>query len=424
MSTYLLITPKDDELYHYGVRGMKWGVRKAHSMDTTATTASGGASIYEIEEAEKEAQDELDRQKALNEYFTNKKGMTPAQRAFHEGTTKRSAKKISDRIEAGRRKVEQIRRMAKELGLELSHSDEEVLTAVMQMTEDDLEHHGIKGQKWGVRRFQNKDGTRTKAGKDRAKYIRERGLSDEKKLSKKGWKTGSNMLVGEVDRQRHEWEEEAFTGQLKSPTYKVRDILSKGEQGLKSIAFTDYDAQFTDFDSYDLGKVNPNFGEPGTTQNCAKCTVATELAKYGVSVPAGRQAFPSSSDAMSYWFDGAHKETQKIDAMEETIRGYGNGASGSISGYYPNGNGGHCMHFSVSNGEVHIQDGQNGRRFTSIREAAEAYGFDTNEPMTSFRLDTATPNWDHLHEDSVLSTPYARAKRWTVDWNDNVYSRF
>ena len=27
-----------------------------------------------------------------------------------------------------------------------------------------LEHHGIKGQKWGIRRFQNKDGSLTKAG--------------------------------------------------------------------------------------------------------------------------------------------------------------------------------------------------------------------------------------------------------------------
>lgn len=30
-----------------------------------------------------------------------------------------------------------------------------------------IAHHGIKGQKWGVRRFQNADGSLTKAGKER-----------------------------------------------------------------------------------------------------------------------------------------------------------------------------------------------------------------------------------------------------------------
>lgn len=30
-----------------------------------------------------------------------------------------------------------------------------------------LEHHGIKGQKWGIRRYQNSDGTLTEAGKKR-----------------------------------------------------------------------------------------------------------------------------------------------------------------------------------------------------------------------------------------------------------------
>ena len=30
-----------------------------------------------------------------------------------------------------------------------------------------LSHHGIKGQKWGIRRFQNEDGTLTNAGKKR-----------------------------------------------------------------------------------------------------------------------------------------------------------------------------------------------------------------------------------------------------------------
>lgn len=34
--------------------------------------------------------------------------------------------------------------------------------------ENELYHHGVKGQKWGVRRYQNKDGSLTYAGKKRA----------------------------------------------------------------------------------------------------------------------------------------------------------------------------------------------------------------------------------------------------------------
>lgn len=46
---------------------------------------------------------------------------------------------------------------------------------------ESLTHHGIKGQRWGIRRFQNKDGTYTEAGKKRAKQQKEEPepLSDE-----------------------------------------------------------------------------------------------------------------------------------------------------------------------------------------------------------------------------------------------------
>lgn len=37
----------------------------------------------------------------------------------------------------------------------------------MLISSDELRHHGIKGQKWGVRRFQNKNGSLTAAGKKR-----------------------------------------------------------------------------------------------------------------------------------------------------------------------------------------------------------------------------------------------------------------
>ena len=37
----------------------------------------------------------------------------------------------------------------------------------MKYNENELYHHGIKGQKWGVRRYQNADGSLTNAGKKR-----------------------------------------------------------------------------------------------------------------------------------------------------------------------------------------------------------------------------------------------------------------
>lgn len=53
-----------------------------------------------------------------------------------------------------------------------------------------IAHHGIKGQKWGVRRFQNADGSLTKAGKER---YNEQNSSDSRKKSTR--KLGMHILM-------------------------------------------------------------------------------------------------------------------------------------------------------------------------------------------------------------------------------------
>ena len=58
----------------------------------------------------------------------------------------------------------------------------------------ELYHHGIKGQKWGVRRFQNKDGSLTPAGKKRYDETNkpEKTVSDEERKRR----IRKNIMIG------------------------------------------------------------------------------------------------------------------------------------------------------------------------------------------------------------------------------------
>lgn len=66
---------------------------------------------------------------------------------------------------------------------------------------NEMYHHGVKGQRWGIRRYQNKDGTMTAYGKKR--YAKEMAkLETEKKILKNKQKTAAQMA--KLDKKKQE----------------------------------------------------------------------------------------------------------------------------------------------------------------------------------------------------------------------------
>lgn len=61
--------------------------------------------------------------------------------------------------------------------------------------QDELYHHGIRGQKWGVRRFQNEDGSYTSAGAKRyadAGEAASKAKAEKKAASREMWRDPTN----------------------------------------------------------------------------------------------------------------------------------------------------------------------------------------------------------------------------------------
>lgn len=69
---------------------------------------------------------------------------------------------------------------------------------VKRLPPNELYHHGIKGQRWGIRRYQNPDGTLTEAGKKH--YVRSDGTFNKERYLRDKDRLGNKMA--KADRER------------------------------------------------------------------------------------------------------------------------------------------------------------------------------------------------------------------------------
>lgn len=103
---------------------------------------------------------------------------------------------------------------------------------------DAISHHGVKGQKWGVRRYQNPDGTLTEEGKKR--YGENFGTGNSHSILRR-IATGDTFLGQQRWRDKRESRLKAKAEKLKSQGKDASKVESKYEaQKKKNIDIANY----------------------------------------------------------------------------------------------------------------------------------------------------------------------------------------
>lgn len=157
---------------------------------------------------------------------------------------------------------------------------------------EELYHHGIKGQKWGVRRFQNEDGSLTTAGRKRYSEGEKKQI-DKEKLIKIGAAITTTALV-------------TCGGYYLYKSGKINNLINIGKTTVKHVgSISEIDSILPKTDKYQnfqeaYKNINPNHplklkdtdftmlskidSAPLATVNCQACTFVYELRRRGYDV--------------------------------------------------------------------------------------------------------------------------------------------
>lgn len=295
------------------------------------------------------------------------------------------------------------------------------------MIKKELYHHGILGQKWGVRRFQNKDGTLTSSGRKRLNREEKKDSDTNQDQVAKGKsfvERYSNQKVSQMGKAGGYGEELAIQfiayAAAIAIAYKIPKLtehfarkakmkeLEEFNKSKEIKSFADAPRLSQKMSAKDSMKLtNPDYPSEGTTMNCTFCTTAMALREKGYDVKARKvkDGF-YTDDLFKKTFNSQEIKMSKRSKPEDvlkTLASNGNGAYGNLTVMSIFG-GGHSVFWKNENGKTHIYDGQSGDEHTRSYSA-----------FTSFMNYVDLSNVTYHRLDNCIPTDYALA---IVERND------
>lgn len=279
--------------------------------------------------------------------------------------------------------------------------------------QDELYHHGILGQKWGVRRFQEKDGSYTQAGRERYGYGPARGekvgimipvtpgvaaglLAVAAGINAAGF-TYDAIHNAKVSHDIKKWEAHRATEKTDPETgLKLKDNPNATIKEDMKMVNREYGYGIFARETWDYTVKKAK----GHTENCMLCTTALDLKRRGYDVKAGTSDDGYYASDLKKWYkEEKDATTGKFKDIVNQLKSEPEGSHGNIMVFWAMG-GGHSMFYQIEDGEPIIYDAQSNKTYDINHIASHV-----NTSMSGhcfLRTDDLTPNYEYLKENKII----------------------